>query len=212
MGKRVLRKYEDVFELFQSYLDSYGQLHLEKEESELLDRYLEQVGDEEPYYFSRVFGPKLIPDTLDEFLGYFMVRKVHCSRELLRATGTVMKKLAGWLMDMGYIAPGEAADMAELAAAAETELPAADILSEALFPLANGVSAVDGEEELEGMFSVLKVEPGILHLQSELGEPVKLDVPEKISKLCKEGWTISLLLVKTKSGWRIAETGMVYPI
>ncbi|HOL16744.1 MAG TPA: hypothetical protein PLY40_00505 [Bacillota bacterium] len=36
-------------------------------------------------------------------------------------------------------------------------------------------------------------------------------VPRKISSLCREGWMITLLLVKTASGWRIAWAGTVYP-
>ena len=42
-------------------------------------------------------------ENLGEFLGYFMVRKVVAGQELLRAAGTVTKKLARWLHDQGFI-------------------------------------------------------------------------------------------------------------
>ena len=41
-----------------------------------------------------IFGPEKIPGNVAEFLDYFMVRKVMCGKDLMRAAGTVMKKLA----------------------------------------------------------------------------------------------------------------------
>jgi len=39
--------------------------------------------------FCRLFGPEKIPANLDEFLDYFMVRKVIAGQELLNASGPV---------------------------------------------------------------------------------------------------------------------------
>src|SRR4051794_16307264 len=43
----------------------------------------------------RLFGAEKIIESLGEFLGYFMVRKVAASEELLRASGTIMAKADG---------------------------------------------------------------------------------------------------------------------
>jgi len=57
-----------------------------------------------------------------------MVRKVIAGRELLRAAGTVTKKLAAWLQENGHISPDEAADASERGATAARDLPRAEEL------------------------------------------------------------------------------------
>lgn len=212
LGEKTLGKYENAVELLQHCLNSYGHQYLETAEQEMLERYEEDGDNEEKFNFSTLFGPEKIPGIVGEFLGYFMVRKVFCGKDQLRTTGTVIKKLAGWLADRGYITGEEAEDMAAKAAEAYRELPAADDLSEALFELVESSPPVEGDEEMEDLFSVVKVEPGKLYLEAGAEEPVVVAVPRRISSLCCEGWMIPLLLVKTASGWRIAEAGRVYPI
>jgi len=40
---------------------------------------------------------------------------------------------------------------------------------------------------------------------------IEVKVPQDISDHCKVGWQINLLLGATRHGWRIVETGNVYP-
>ena len=61
-----------------------------------------QAGDEQA--FCRMFGVEKIAECVGEFLGYFMPRKVVAGEELLRASGTVVGKLVGWLAEQGAIA------------------------------------------------------------------------------------------------------------
>lgn len=210
LGKQTLGRYEMAIELLEACLNSYGHQHLDDAAKRALDSYLEMEEDEEAS-LCRFFGPEKIPDMVDEFLGYFMVRKVICGRDQLRTTGTALKRLAGWLADEGHIGPDEAEEMAAVAAQGSRDLPAADELSDLLYDYVNSSPPVTGEKEMEEFFEVVKVEPGKLHLQGGAEGTVVIDVPRKISALCKRGWMFYLLLVKTEKGWRIAKTGPVYP-
>ncbi|HPU00490.1 MAG: hypothetical protein GX890_05020 [Firmicutes bacterium] len=211
LGKETYGKYETAIELLQHCLSSYGPNYLEKEEEEMLERYKKESGRKDEFAFSVLFGPEKIPFIVEEFLGYFLVNKVMCGKDQLRAAGTVMKKLARWLAERGYIDGDEAEYMAGIAAKAYRELPSAEALSEALYEMVESSPTVKGEERIEDLFSVVKVEPGRLHLQVGDEEPVVVKVPRRISDLCRVGWMIPLLLVKTPGGWRIAWAGTVYP-
>jgi hypothetical protein len=41
---------------------------------------------------------------------------------------------------------------------------------------------------------------------------LEVKVPREVSEHCKVGWQINMLLGETRNGWRILETGNVYPI
>ncbi len=212
LGKSTLGKYEFALEMLQVCLDNYGHQLLDDDEEEMLESCQESDESGEEFSFCRLFGPEKIPGMINEFLGYFMVRKVACGKDQLRVTGTAIKKLASWLGVRGYITAGEAEEMAVTAARASRDLPAADELSELLFYLVENSPPPEGDEELNDLFSVVKVEPGKLYLQAGVDKPVVIAVPREISSLCKKGWMLNLLLVKTEGGWCIAKTGGVYPI
>jgi len=35
-------------------------------------------------------------------------------------------------------------------------------------------------------------------------------MPPRVNQLCREGFMLNLLMIKTKNGWEIAETGSVF--
>jgi hypothetical protein len=118
---RIIDDYEAIVELFEDSLNGYAYQRLDREEDALFDELYDQ-GIE----FCDVFGPNKILENVDEFLGDFMVRKVIAPQELLEATGTMMKELAGWLREKGY-ATAEQAEMAiEEGAEAARSLPRAE--------------------------------------------------------------------------------------
>lgn len=213
-GKRLkpstMRKYEDIIELFQSCMDGYGHQYLNKQESALFDRLYDAESDEHRE-FCELFGPEKIPENIDEFLNYFMIRKVMCGKELMQAAGTVTKKLGKWLMEKGYLDSEIAADVIGSGAKAARELPAAEELSRMLADYADR-TAVDCDDVIENYFSIEAVEPGKLHL-SILSEDDKITVPvsRDISNACHVGWSFSGAVGKTPKGWRILETWNVYP-
>ena len=211
LKKGTLDKYGNVIELLEAYLEGYGYNNLDEAEEVLFDQHYDCAVGEETV-FCRLFGPEKIADNAGEFLGYFMPRKVICGEDLLRASGTVMKKLSSWLLEKGHIDPEAAAVMKEIAVKAIRDLPAAERLRNALFDYVESQPYVEeAEEELDNLIEVIKVEPGRLQLE-ELGseEAVVVNVPARISQLCREGFVLNLLLIKTRKGWEIAETGSVY--
>jgi len=87
-------------------------------------------------------------------------------------------------------------------------------LSDLIYEYAQYAPPVDFTDTVDGYFTVTKIQPGKLWLEDYLGQGEKIgpvSVSDEISSLCKEGWTISLTLGKTKKGWQILESGNVYP-
>ncbi len=211
LKKGTLDKYGNVIELLEVCLERYGHNYLDEAEGKLFAQHYDHAVDEETV-FCRLFGPEKIAENTGEFLGYFMPHKVICGEDLLRAAGTVMKKLSSWLLEKGYIDQEDAAYMKETAAKATRDLPVAERLSNALFDYAESqVYVEEAEEELDALFEVIKVEPGRLHLATPGSEEaVVVNVPTRVSQLCKKGFMLNLLLLKTKKGWVIAETGRVF--
>ncbi|RPF49467.1 hypothetical protein EDD75_0281 [Thermodesulfitimonas autotrophica] len=208
----TFRRYEEVVELFEHCLDNYGYQFLEEDESALYEKLSREKGVE----FCAVFGPEKIPDCVNEFLSYFMVRKVLCGKDLLRTSGTVMKRLAAWLAEKGYISQEDAALMAETAREAVRELPRGRDVQELLAEYVEAHPAPAGEDFIEDLFKVEKVEPGKLYLSgggvSGREETFVVPVPPEVSARCRAGWQVTLGLVKTRRGWRISWVGTVYPL
>ncbi|MQA62951.1 MAG: hypothetical protein GEU86_16000 [Actinophytocola sp.] len=136
-----------------------------------------------------------IANILDEFLGYFMVRKVIAGQELLRASGTVTKKLVRWLHKQGLASPATAEHHIAKAAAAARDLPAAERLANALYELSLG-TPINGRDSAEQWvepdlpLTITKVAPGELWFDGDLwhdDDIGPLPVPHKIERLAQEG-------------------------
>jgi hypothetical protein len=207
---RTYRRYKDVVGLFRHYLNAYG--HQELTGSAEVALY-ERLYLRKNFEFCSIFGPGKILSGLSTFLNYFMIRKVMASEALLRASGTVTKKLVKWLYEREYISKEEATAAMALASQATRELPAAERLARLLYDYTQGHVPRYWTTELDDYFVVEDVQPGVLYLSgltTEMGT-VEVKVPQEITDHCKEGWHINLLLVETRNGWRILETGNVYP-
>ncbi len=210
LAPRTVRTYESVIELLQACLNSYGYQSL----SELERRRWQaayDAGDEQA--FCRLFGPDKIVDNLGEFLGYFMMRKVLAGEALLRASGTVTRKLVVWLAERGYATPAAAQDAIQRAGAAAHDLPQAARLASVLSAAAQAaapanVQALADEDYIEDYLTISRVEPGRLWFGEDIG-PVK--VPKTASELARQGWMVNLVLGRVRGQWRILEVGNVYP-
>jgi hypothetical protein len=209
LSPRTYRKYEEVVELLLICLDGYGPQHLDQADRERWEEAYE-AGEEEA--FSRLFGPEKIPEALHEFLGYFMVRKVIASDELLRASGTVTKKLARWLEERGLLDETGVSEMVEQSAEAGRDLPRAsrlaDLLYEQSLMTTIDVHALDDEDYLEDYLFIDRVEPGALWFEGGIG-PVP--VPAEAGKLAQPGWSVNIVLGRKGKTWHILEVGNVYP-
>jgi hypothetical protein len=73
LNESSARRYEEVIDYLRSCMDGYGHQWLSDEEAELFDR--EYNRDDEAGLFCNLFGPEMILENLDDFLGWFLVRK-----------------------------------------------------------------------------------------------------------------------------------------
>lgn len=210
LSARTMRNYDYVIELLRDSLNGYGPNSLDKAD---LARWKKtyDAGDEEA--FCRLFGPEELLGNLDEFLGYFMVRKVIAGQELLRSAGTVAKKLANWCHQNGYASDAERALAAERGGKAARDLPRAEQLATLLFDLSRATPSFDPDELatgnlVEDYLMVERVEPGALYFNGGIGP---LAVPKQAAALAKPGWRVSLTLAQLHGTWRVVEVGNVYP-
>jgi hypothetical protein len=210
ISPKMLRNYEGVVSLLRSSLNGYAYQSLAGLEEKRWRKAFD-AGDEEA--FTKLFGPEKIVENLGEFLGYFMVRKVTAGQELLRASGTVTKKLATWLYERGYISDEERADAVERGDDAARELPRADRLGELLHDEMAKTPPFDPDEItdehwVEDFLALERVEPGALWFEGGIG-PVR--VSKKASDLAEVGWGVNIVLARLRGEWRIVELGFVYP-
>lgn len=208
LASRTYSRYEDVVSLLRSCLNNYGHQVLDSADQARFEAAYES--DEEA--FVHLFGPEQLVAGLPEFLGYFMIRKVMAGEELLRAAGTVTKRLAKWLEERGYLDSVAAAEVKERGAEASRDLPRAERLSSMLFDQAReatiDLAALDDDDVVEDYLMIERIEPGRLWFEGGIG-PVT--VPKAASDLAQIGWSVTVTLARVKNAWTIVETGNVYP-
>lgn len=141
-----------------------------------------------------------------------MVHKVMAGEELLRAAGRVTKKLAKWMAANGYLDAAAAGEAVERGTSAARDLPSAERLSRLLFDQAQREVEDDrdvaGDDIVEVYFTIERVEPGALWLTGDIG-PV--EVSKEASSLAQPGWSLYLVVARSGRGWRVLESGNVYP-
>lgn len=210
LSAKTVRNYEDVVQLLRDSLNSYAYDSLDKADLQRWQAAFD-AGDEEAY--CHLFGPDKIVEHLGGFLGWFMIRKVMASAELLRASGTVTKKLAAWLHDQGYVTAEQRDAAAERATEASRDLPSADRLASLLHDEMRktphfDVDDIPEEHWIEDFLAIERVEPGKLWFKSGIG-PVR--VSREASDLAQVGWGVNIVLAQWRGHWAIVELGFVYP-
>jgi hypothetical protein len=210
LSERTMRNYKDVVELLRDSLNGYAYMSLDERNHARFEQAFD-AGDEEA--FCKLFCPELILDHVGEFLGYFMVRKVIAGQELLRAAGTVTKKLAAWLHEQGYVDDDAREIAAERGADAARDLPRAEKLAELLYEESVGTSPsglddLPEQDVIEGTLEIERVQPGALFFEGDAG-PVA--VSKRASTLAQVGWSVTVVLARVDAAWRIVEVGNVYP-
>lgn len=206
LSPKTYHRYDDILHLFRSCLESYWPGHDQEEYNRI-------TGAGGTYCGS--FGPEEIAGGVGEFLGYFMPHKVVAGKETMKAAGTVTKKLIKWLTQKGYVEDTEAVELAEEQARdAVRELPAAQDVVDLLDAYLDAHIPEQYSQEIEDHFTITRIEAGKLWLepftsaQREIGP---FPVPREVTRMCKEGWDISGVVVKTSKGWRLLEVWNVSP-
>ncbi len=211
LAPKTHARYADVIRLFTHSLNGYAASSLSQFDRARFDKHFDAEG-EQHREFCDIFGPEHILENVGEFLNYFMVRKVIVGADILRASGTVMKKLAQWLVEHECVKSDDADVAIEQGSDAARDLPAAEKLSTLLYDLTAG-RLEPRDSDIEGRFSITKVEPGRIWLQDDDdGEnygPILLT--EKVTKLCRVGWIISGAVRKSGNRCVLVVAFQVYP-
>lgn len=208
VSARTMRNYANVIALLRHSLNGYAYQSLDEADTKRFQEAL-NAGDYEA--FCHLFGPEHIPGHFGEFLGYFMVKKVLASQEVLRSAAAVTKKLTTWLYEQGYVSEEERNLGLDQAAAAR-DLPRAERLAELLYrqcgkgPAFN-LNDIDSEDFIEDLLTIERVEPGALYFTGGIGP---LTVSEQASALAKAGWDVYLTLARIAGTWWAIEVGNVY--
>lgn len=206
---------EGSLDLLRSGLDGYGHQHLTPAEARrwAIARAEDADADEE-LPFTQVFGARQLAKYLDEFFGYFLIRKVILSAEQVDETIEHVRGFVGWLAATGALTPAVARKALGRAAQASDELPAAEALGGHLYELAKRTTEtaaarrVAYDEIVDDFLVVERVAPGRLWFLDGVG-PIK--VPEAASRVARAGWTINLVLGRSGDRWDVLEVGNVYP-
>ena len=169
-------------------------------------------GDEQA--FCRLFGASYIVKYLDEFLGYFLIRKVIMPEDEVATTIEDVRGFVAWLGETGAITAAAARRALGSLASASVDLPAAERLGKVLYELGRQNDAVWGasppsfDEIVEDYLVIERVAPARLWFIGGIG-PIK--VPEAASAVARPGWTVNLVLGRRGTTWDVLEVGNVYP-
>jgi hypothetical protein len=203
LSPKTFDKYEGIIHLYRSYLESYWPDHSGKE----YDAITKAKGT-----YCGTFGAEDITSGFSEFLDYFMPRKVVAGNETMKAAGTVVKKLAKWLVQKGYCEDDES--VKDLVSTAARDLPASQKLLDRLDDWLIMNAPENYGKCLEGHFMIDRIEPGRLWLEPILTSERAIGpipIPEQITRACKVGWDIGGVVGKTAQGWRLVEVWNISP-
>ena len=125
----------ESLELLRHGLDGYGYQYLGKADTARLQAAIDE-GDEAA--FCRIAGASVLVKYLDEFLGYFLIRKVAMPDDEVAATIEGVRAFVEWLHQRREITPASARKALGRLASASVDLPAAERLSDLLYDLARG--------------------------------------------------------------------------
>jgi hypothetical protein len=211
LSAKIYGQYADVIDLLQHSLNRYAANSLDKGKYALWEQHFDAEGAHHGE-FCDIFGPEHILPNVGEFLNYFMIRKVMAGQDLMRASGTVTKKLAKWLAAKGYATADEAGDAVERGAAAARDLPRAEKLAALLYQFTSSKYFPE-DSDIEDQFEIKRVEPGKVWLESfddgRLLGPISL--PAEATKLCQVGWNLSGAVRRRGKTWLLVEAWTVYP-
>ena len=203
LSPKTFDKYEGIIHLYRSYLESYWPDHSGKE----YDAITKAKGT-----YCGTFGAEDITSGFSEFLGYFMPRKVIAGNETMKAAGTVVKKLAKWLVEKGYTEDDES--IRELVGETARDLPASQKLLDRSGRLARRERPGGIREGDRGPFldPARRAGPALAGVDAlrrrEIGP---IPVPEKVARACKVGWDVGGVVGETAQGWRLVEVWNISP-
>jgi hypothetical protein len=203
LSPKTFDKYEGIIDLYRRYLESYWPDHSGKD--------YEAVTKAKGTYCG-TYGAEEITSGFFQFLDYFMPHKVIAGNETMKAAGTVVKKLAKWLVAKGYTEDDES--VRELVGTTARDLPASQKLLDDLCDWLAETGPVGSGRQIEGHFLIQRTGPRQIWLESMLtrdGEIGPIPVPANVAKACKVGWDVGGVVALTNKGWRLVEVWNISP-
>ena len=204
---RTYEGYQDTIYFFGQCLNGFACQFMGEKDGKLYNGHNKQ--------FCAVFGPdKIGPYEVAKFLNDFMIRKVVCSKELMKTVGRVMRKFVKWMNEKGYMDEEKYKDTSGIVDKLKDGLPNANELCRLIYDYIEDNPHVGFIESEDGYFRVTRIEPCKLWLEyngEDRGTMGPVFVSNEISSLCKEGWVINLKIGRTGKGWKMLESGYVYP-
>lgn len=210
LSSKTYSGYEEAIYYFEEYLNGWAHKYLNEKDKIRLNEFYEEEGKQ----YCEVFGPEYIRALeIKDFLGHFMIRNVVVSKTFLETVGKVIHKLVKWMHEKTYMSYDDYEAMNLLVKRLKVDMPVAEEVSDLLCLYALSHPVKNYSETLDDFFIITGIKPGKLWFESYLdGRNIgPVPVSEKISSMCKVGWTICLLLAKTGNTWRILESGNMYP-
>ena len=211
LSKKTYQKYNNVIELFENYLNGYAYKNLEDENYQKFEKMFNQKGKQ---YCETFTVQNLSTVEFNEFLSYYMIRKVMGSKSLMKDTGTVLRKFTTWLHENEYLEDKQYEMLYSTINDLKDDLPKLEELSDLLYENGRKNSIYTYDEYKESNYVINRIEEGKLWLedymeQEEIVGPVY--VTEEISSKAQENWSVYLVLGRAENNWYIIESGMVYP-
>ena len=148
LALRTYGQYETVIELLREYLERYvtpSDPALAKAVDEA-----HRTGTE--YAVCGLCPPREIVDNIDDFLSWFMVRKVLAGQNLMRAAGTVTRRLGKWLYEHNYIGGDDATVYQDETTRLSRSLPKAKALRDKVVQWVDGLPKMKSEKTYDGHF------------------------------------------------------------
>jgi hypothetical protein len=202
---------ERALESLESFLESYGYQYVDEEDEEYVEEDEESFDDEEES-FVEANTPDILPEALTEFLFEWQIREYPGDPDEARTTSEVAERLMDWLAEERLARVADAREAAALARKAADEVPRAKRLGSLLYPLTQAVpqeQPTSEDEVVEDFFRIVRVEPGQLWLEQEVGP---ISVPEEASAIASVGWWVNVVAARLGGTWYLSEVGNVYPL
>ena len=154
-SKRRARGVGESLELLRHGLDGYGYQYLARADRE---RWSAAFDDGDETCFSRMFGAREVARYLDEFLGYFLIRKVLMPEDEVARTIKDVRGFIEWLAAERELTQAAARKALGRIATASADLPAAERLGRLLHEIARTNRSLARQRGILPWFARGKVE------------------------------------------------------
>jgi len=195
------KRYERLTGLWLECLDRYGLRYLSSAERALWRKRCSAGAR-----VTAVFGPDLLVRSAVPFLGEYAIREFGTQLPLLEYAGTVVRKLAKWLLEEGLILRKSADSLWRAGTKARRELVSAAVVV-ACINVQYGNRYELRRPFCAPLFNVraelYEVLPGGLRFAVK-GRTVEVELPECVTELCRPGWVFTLRMYRKGLSWGLA--------